>query len=92
MAVVLGNPIVVTEAIAASTPIATGGSGIWINFIKWHKPTTIGHLLSLLDSKGKVIAVAECEVANKSQYLPIFAHYPDIYCDDMDSGALYIYS
>ena len=62
-----------------------------MRYVYWYNPTTAGHLLSLIDSKGDDIVVARCESDGESQWLPVYTKFNDIYCDDMDSGTLYIY-
>jgi len=83
------NPIKCTGTTATDEEIF--GNPVFIKFVYWYNPTTSGHLLSLVDDKGKDIVVARCETANESQWLPIYTKFNAIHCDDMDSGTLYIY-
>ena len=90
----LGNPIIVTGTTNTNDKIIDLGIGgaVFIKFIKWHKPTTIGHLAALKDKNGREITLFDCEVADESQWAPIWSYFSSIYCDDMDSGKLYIYT
>jgi len=90
----LGNPIVVTGTTNTNDKIIDNGLGgaVFVKFIKWHKPATTGHLCALKDKNGKEIALFSCEADNESQWAPIWSHFQNIYCDDMDSGKLYIYT
>jgi hypothetical protein len=90
----LGNPIIVTGTTNTNDKVIDKGVGgaVFIKFIKWHKPTTIGHLVALKDSNGREIALFDCEVAKESQWAPIWSYFQNIYCDNMDSGKLYIYT
>ena len=65
---------------------------IYINAIYWFKPTTAGHLLTLKTSDGDHIIEAACETDNISRWFKMEIYVKDIYCDDMDSGTLYIYT
>ena len=89
-----GNPIIVTGTTSTSDKVIDKGLGgaVFIKFIKWHKPTTIGHLVTLKDANGRVIVPFYCEVADESQWAPMWSSFQNIYCDDMDSGILYIYT
>jgi len=83
------NPMVVTGAIVAATKITDKQT--YLKFVRWYKPTTIGHLLSLIDKEGKVITKGYCDTADVSQDIPVFTLFDNIYIDDMDSGTLYLY-
>lgn len=83
------NPIKCTGTTAVDQEVY--GYQVFIRFIYWYNPTTIGHLLSLVDDNGNPIIPARCEVANQSQILPVYTKVNAIHCDDMDSGTLYIY-
>jgi len=89
-----GNPIIVTGTTNTNDTVIDNGLGgaVFIKFIKWHKPTTVGHLVTLKDKNGRVIVPFECEVVNESQWAPIWSSFQNIYCDDMDSGTIYIYT
>ena len=82
-------PIVVTGTTDASSLIIS--RGLYINYIYWYKPTTTGHLLSITDPNLRTIAKACCSVADQEVLIPISGIYDGVYCDDMDSGELYIY-
>lgn len=83
------NPIKVTGTTAADQEIY--GNPIYIKFIHWLKPTTVGHLLTLKDGSGNDIGSFYCDTVDESQIHPIFSKFDSIRCDDMDSGTLYIY-
>ena len=83
------NPMVVTGVIAASTKITDKQT--YLKFVRWYKPTTIGHLLSLTDKEGNLITKGYCDTADVSQDIPVFTLFDNIYIDDMDSGTLYLY-
>ena len=83
------NPIKVTGTESSASAVLT--KDVYIKFIQWYKPTTAGHLLSVVDSNGNQIVKAYCENANETYWLPIFTEFRDIYINDMDSGEVYIY-
>lgn len=83
------SPIKVTGTTSSDTEI--WDADIFIKFLYWYKPTTIGHLLALKDGSGDDIIPLRCEVADGSQFIPIFTKFKGIHIDDMDSGVLYIY-
>ena len=83
------NPIKVTSTTSADEEIL--GVPVFIRFIYWYNPTTIGHLVALKDDSGNDIVPLRCEVANESQIIPIYTKFNAIHCDNMDSGTLYIY-
>ena len=83
------NPIKCTGTSSASEEIYA--DPVFIRFVYWYVPATAGHLLSLIDDKGNDIVVARCETDKESQWLPVYTRFDNIYCDDMDSGTLYIY-
>ena len=83
------NPIVVTGTTSNSQTVYA--NQIDIEAVYWYKPTTVGHLLSVKDSKGNRIALLYCEISNESIRLPIGWVYDGITIDDMDSGTVFIY-
>lgn len=83
------NPIKVTGTTAIDTKIL--GQLVFIKFIKWYKPTTIGHLCHITDEDGNTIAKLYCDTVDVSKIEPIFLTVDHIHCDDLDSGELYIY-
>ena len=83
------SPIKITGTSVASTEVITGI--IYIKHIYWYVPTTVGHICSLKDRSGGDIAVLACEVVNESQLFPVFTTFDGIFCDDLDSGTVYIY-
>jgi len=88
----LGSPIIVTGTTNTNDLVIDPKSQVFIKFIYWYNPTSIGDLISLKDNNGRVIVPLKCEVANESQWAPVWSYFPNIYCDDMDSGTLYIYT
>jgi hypothetical protein len=89
------NPIKVTGTTSASQAIYVGGGkeSLFIKRLFWLIPTTAGHKLALTDGDGNVIAEMQCETNGISpQILEIGAYYDGVYCTDMDSGTLLIYT
>lgn len=84
------NPITVTGTCSSAEKVTDKMT--YVKFIRWYKPTTVGHLLSVLNKNGNAITDAYCDVANVSQDIPIFTILEGIYIDDMDSGSLFIYT
>ena len=89
-----GSPIVVTGTTDTSEKVIEPGAlvAVFVKFIYWYNPTTAGHLLSLKTKDGKTIIPLRCENANESQLIPLWSSFQNIYCDDLDSGTLYIYT
>ena len=83
------NPIVIESAIVASTQVTN--DLIYIKSVYWYRPTTAGHLASLKNRNGDVIIPLRCEADNISQWFDISLSVDGIYCDDLDSGTLYVY-
>ena len=83
------NPIKVTGTTSTDTVILDRMASV--KFIKWYKPTTIGHICHITDSENVTIAKFYCDTADVSQIDPLFILVNGINCDDMDSGELYIY-
>jgi hypothetical protein len=65
---------------------------VFINSIYWFNPTSAGDLLTLKTSDGEHIIEFACESDGVSRSLNLGIYVKDIYCDDMDSGTLYIYT
>lgn len=89
-----GNPIKVTGDTAASAAITD--SDVAIKKILWVGATTDGHKLSLTDKNGYQIYEARMATTNLTESISETFGTPGllsagIYCDDMDSGTLYIY-
>ena len=84
-----GNPIKLTGT--ASTTEQIFGKKVYIKFVYWKTPTTVGHLVALQDQEGREIVSLRCETANESIIFPVVSVVNEIHCDDMDSGTLYIY-
>lgn len=85
-----GSIFKITGTTATSTSVTD--NQIFIKHIYWYNPTTAGHLLSLTDRNGRDIIDCYCDTANVSQIHPIITITDGIYVDDMDSGALFIYT
>ena len=83
------NPIKVTGTTNVSQEITTGL--IFIKQIYWYGPTTAGHLCSLKNKVGNDILIMACETGAGSQVFPLDTIFDGVYCDDMDSGTIYIY-
>ena len=84
------NPWVITGD--TNTSVKISDEQVKVKWVYWFNPTTSGHLLSLTDKNGDQIIEAICEGANESvPPLPIFQTYTGVYCNDMDSGTLYIF-
>ena len=83
------NPIKVTGDTNINTVILD--RQVSIKFIKWYKPTTIGHICHLTDNENVTITKLYCDTADVSQFDPLFLSINGINCDTMDSGELYIY-
>lgn len=88
-----GNPIMFDGTIAAATKvIEPEDTSLFVKFIYWYNPTAQGHLLILETAKAREIITMRCETANESQWAPVWSRFPDIYCSDLDSGKVYIYT
>ena len=83
------NPLKVTGTTSTSQAITTDNVGL--KFVYWYNPTTSGHLCNLVDSAGDPILPMRANSANDTQMWPVFKYVDGIYCDDMDSGTLYLY-
>ena len=84
------NPIKVTGITSSKATILA--QGVTIRHLIWYKPTTVGHLLSLVDDDDNPIWKSYADAANKSQkFMNLNMQFDEIYCDDMDSGELYVY-
>ena len=58
--------------------------------VYWYQPATAGHLCNLIGPNSEPIITMRCESDNISQQWVIGMVVPGIYCDDMDSGTLFI--
>lgn len=88
-----GNPIMFDGTTAtASAIIEPEEASIYIKRIYWLQPTTAGHLLKLETGNAREIITMRCEANNQSQWAEIEAYFPDIYCSDLDSGKVYIFT
>jgi len=83
------KPIVVTGTTSADTSIYSGV--VYIKFVHWLTPSTVGHEVQLQDNDGNDILNLYCDTASKSQWAPIWGKYNGIRSDNVDSGTLYIY-
>ena len=83
------NPIKVTGTTAAATAVTT--NNVKIHQIRWHNPTSAGHLLSVTDTAGNQICKAVCDAVNKDFAIDLFGEaFVGIKIDDLDSGEVYI--
>lgn len=88
-----GNPIKVTGDTAAAAKIVDASVPVLIKYIYWFNPTTAGQLCTLVTKDGSPIAELKCEGDGDAVHLgPLDVYVKDIYCSDMDSGTLYIYT
>jgi len=87
------NILKVTGTTAAAQKVyeRSDGSGVRVKAVYWYNITAAGDKLNLIDSKGNDIIPIIAEANASSLFFPIDTFVPDIYCDDMDSGTLYIY-
>lgn len=85
------NPIVVSGTTNTNDEVLSHGAGIFIKFVYWYLPTTTGHKASLQTKDGRVITKLYCEADNRSLYGLVWTKFENIYCNDLDSGTLYIY-
>jgi len=83
------SPIIITGTTGASEVITLRAR--FVQSVYWYKPTTLGHLLSVTDGNGRTVTRACVAVADEGIIIPVNAVYDSLYCDDMDSGILYIY-
>ena len=86
---ITGNPFLVTGTTNTNDKITDGR--VFIKYVYWYNPTTVGHLVHLVDKSRKEILKLRCEAANESQPFALWTAWDGIYCDDMDSGELKIY-
>ena len=86
----LKNPLSYTGGTISSATKITDRL-VYIKFIYWHNPTTVGHLAKLTDREGNTILPMNCDAANQSQMWPIWTAFKGVYCDDLDSGELFIF-
>lgn len=92
LTIVGGNPIRVTGTTDINAVIYKPTSQVvYIRRVYWFNPTTTGHLCTLKDENGKYIIEMRAEANNGSQWHEIDVAFRSIYCDDMDSGTVYIY-
>jgi len=83
-----GGAIKVTGTTATSQKITN--ALIYIPHVYWYAPTTAGHLCNLVGKNGEPIITMKCESDGISQQWMIDMAIEGIYCDDMDSGTLFI--
>ena len=87
---VLANikPYKITGTTAASQKITD--LLCYVKFIHWYDVTTGGDLLSITDKEGNEVVKLKAEKDNDTITHPVLQEMAGIYCDDMDSGTLYI--
>ena len=78
----------ITGTTSSSTKITD--EKVHLQWVHWHKPTTVGHLLSVTDKDGNQLTNGYCLTGNESQWLPVDADVNGIYIDDLDSGTVLI--
>lgn len=83
------NPIKVTGTTNVTQEIIA--DLIFIKQVYWYAPTTVGHICSLKNKVGNDILIMACETGSGSLFFPLDTTFDGIYCDDMDSGTLYVY-
>lgn len=86
-----GNPLRVTGTTNVNQLIIEPYTIIYIRAVYWFNATTTGDLCTLKDKYGQFIIEMRAESDGGSQQWDICTPYHNIYCDDMDSGTLYIY-
>ncbi len=87
-----GNPIKVTGTTdTADTIHAPTGIPIYVKYIRWYNITTTGDLCHIYDETGRTIIKMIAESDGSSQQWEIMSGFAGLYCDDLDSGELYIY-
>ena len=68
----------------------------YVRSVYWYAPSAAAHLVNLVDKEGFPIITMKGTVdgsdAGQSQQWIINAACNGIYCDDMDSGTLFIYT
>lgn len=92
----VANPYKITGgAVAASLKITD--ESVTIQKIVWYGATTAGHLLSVTDKAGNTLYKCSADAPGASGVLTYTDDFPlglaasGVYCDDMDSGELYVY-
>ena len=83
-----GGAIKVTGTTDAKAKITDGL--IDIISVYWYNPTNDGQLCNLTGKNDEPIITMRCEADGISQQWPIGMVIQGIYCDDMDSGTLFI--
>jgi len=64
---------------------------VGVKFVYWFKPSRGGHLCTLKDVNGVEIMEMNALADNDTQMWPVYKMVEGVYCDNMDSGTLYIY-
>lgn len=82
-------PIIVTGTTDTATVVVD--RAMYVRNVYWYKPSTLGHLMSLTDPNGRVVAKGCCALADEGVTIPVFNVFDGLYCDDLDSGEIYIY-
>lgn len=83
-----GSIIKVTGTTDAATEITSKLTKI--KFIYWYKPTTAGQLCHIYAGNGSNEFKMAADADGASQQWNIFTTFNGIWCDDLDSGELYI--
>lgn len=93
---IVANPYKITGG-AVSTSTKITDETVIIQRILWYGATTAGHLLSVTDKAGNTLYKCSADAPGSSGVLTYSDDFPlglavsGIYCDDMDSGELYVY-
>jgi len=85
-----GNPIRITGVTGSSEEIVARFIHK-VKFIRWYNPATSGDLCAIQDGAGCEIISMNAEANNDTQHWPLDIGVDGLYCDDLDSGELYIY-
>ena len=71
------------------------GDLTYVKSVYWYTPGAAAHLVNLIDKEGgpiiTMIGDSTGDTNANSQQWDINVAFDGIYCDDMDSGTLYIY-
>lgn len=88
------NPLKITGG-AVSTSTKITDNDLEIQKIVWYGATTNGHLLSVTDKNGNQIYKATMATTKLTENIeadfPLGLYAHGVYCNDLDSGELYVY-
>ena len=93
LTITTGSCFKVTGTTAASTKITD--EIVYVKSVYWYKPTNAAHLLNLIDKEGGPIITMDGNglgTGNPTSHQRIVESvFNGIYCDDLDSGTVFIY-